>query len=123
MRSRRGNESEVESSAVEKTLSKRLSKRKATSKISGNFEHLDITPPIDGSALVKAEIWEEIAGMQKNESGLMEGEMVAGELLGTVKVMRRKERKKRRKKLGVMNLKLVRRKQNLGQENEREKGE
>ena len=31
---------------------------------------------------MKAErkIWEEIEGMQKNESGLMEGEMVAGEL-------------------------------------------
>ena len=54
-------------------------------------------------------------GMQKNETGLMEGNMVAGELLGTVKVMRKKLRKKRRKKLGVMNLKVVRINQNLGQ--------
>ena len=38
--------------------------------------HLEETPPLDSSALVKAErkIWEEIAGMQKTESGLTEGE-------------------------------------------------
>ena len=36
--------------------------------------HFEETPPLDSSALVKAErnIWEEIVGMQKNESGLME---------------------------------------------------
>ena len=47
--------------------------------------------------------------------------MAAGELLGTVEAMRRRERKKSRKKSGVINLKVVRRNQNLGQENKREK--
>ena len=45
VRSRRRNESEVESSAIENTRSKRLSKTKATSQISGHFEQLHITPP------------------------------------------------------------------------------
>ena len=72
---------------------------------------------------MKAErkILEENAGMQKNESGFTEGKRATEELLGTVKVMRRKERKKRMKKSGMMNLKVVRINQNLGQENEREK--
>ena len=67
-------EAEAESTAVEKTRSKRLSKTKAMSKITGHFEDVEITPPRDGSALVKAErkIWEDIAGMQKNECGLAE---------------------------------------------------
>ena len=69
--SQRRNESEVESSAVKKTRGKRQSTTKAPSKITGHFEE---TPPLDSSALVKAErkIWEEIAGMQKTESGLKE---------------------------------------------------
>ena len=67
-------EAEAESTTVEKTRNKRLSKMKAMSKITGHFEDVEITPPRDGSALVKAErkIWEDIAGMQKNECGLTE---------------------------------------------------
>ena len=75
-RSRRRNESEIESSAmIEKTTRKRVSKTKAASKITGHFEDVEKTPPLDGLALVKAEkkIWEEIAGMQKNDCGTTEG--------------------------------------------------
>ena len=48
-RSQRRNESEVESSAVENTRSKRLSKTKAPSKITGHFEGLKKNHPIDES--------------------------------------------------------------------------
>ena len=75
-RSRRRNESEIESSAmIEKKPRKRVSKTKAASKITGHFEDVEKTPPLDGLALVKAEkkIWEEIAGMQKNECGMTDG--------------------------------------------------